>query len=90
MDWRIVWMAFGTVFLAELGDKTQLAVLTMTASSAQPLAVFLGAAAGLVSVTMVGVLAGGVLTRWLPPTVIQRAAAIAFIGIGFWLLLRPE
>ena len=48
MDWKVFWVTFGAIFLAEMGDKTQLAALTMAAETRLPLSVFLGAAAALV------------------------------------------
>jgi putative Ca2+/H+ antiporter (TMEM165/GDT1 family) len=82
MDWKIAATAFGAVFLAELGDKTQLAALTLTASTGRPLAVFAGASAALVLVTLVGVGVGAALGELLPLTVVRKAAAVAFIAIG--------
>jgi putative Ca2+/H+ antiporter (TMEM165/GDT1 family) len=86
MDWKIFASAFATLFLAELGDKTQLAVITMTASTESKLSVFLGAAAALVVVTLVGVLIGGVLSEWVPTEWLQRIVAVAFITIGVLML----
>jgi Ca2+/H+ antiporter, TMEM165/GDT1 family len=62
MDWKIFGSAFITLLLAELGDKTQLAVITMTASTESKLSVFIGASLALVVVTALGVLIGGVLS----------------------------
>ena len=76
-----------TLFLAELGDKTQLAVITMTASTESQVAVFLGAALALVTVTLLGVLFGGVLTQYIPTEWLQRIVAISFIAIGVLMLL---
>jgi putative Ca2+/H+ antiporter (TMEM165/GDT1 family) len=87
MDWKIFGTAFLTLFLAELGDKTQLAVITMTASTESKLSVFLGAAVALVVVTLLGVLVGGVLTEWVPAEWLHRIVAIAFIVIGALMLI---
>jgi putative Ca2+/H+ antiporter (TMEM165/GDT1 family) len=87
MDWKIVGTAFITLFLAELGDKTQLAVITMTAGTESKLSVFIGASLGLVAVTLVGVLVGGVLSQYVPTEWLQRIVAAAFIIIGVLMLL---
>jgi len=87
MDLRLIATTFTTLFLAELGDKTQLAVLSLTASSRQPLAVFVGAALALLAVTAIGVLVGEGVSRIVPPWLIQKAAALVFIAIGVILLL---
>src|SRR5437763_7293380 len=87
MDWKIFGTAFLTLFLAELGDKTQLAVITMTASTGSKVSLFLGAALGLVAVTLVGVLVGGVLSEYVPTEWLQRIVAVAFILIGVLMLI---
>ena len=61
MDWRVFLTTFGVIFLAEMGDKTQLAAMTMAAQSKKPWAVFIAAALALTAVSAIGVLAGSVL-----------------------------
>lgn len=87
MDWKIFGTAFVTLFLAELGDKTQLAVITMSAKTDSKIAVFLGASVALVLVSLLGVLAGGILTQFIPVEWLQRIVAVAFITIGVLMLL---
>lgn len=86
MDWKIFGTAFLTLFLAELGDKTQLAVITMTSSTESKVSVFLGAALALVAVTLLGVVFGGVLSQYIPTEWLQRIVAVAFIVIGVLML----
>ena len=86
MDWKVLGTAFVTLFLAELGDKTQLAVITMSASTDSKLAVFVGASLALVLVSLLGVLLGGVLTQYIPTEWLQRIVAVAFIVIGILML----
>lgn len=86
MDWKVLGTAFVTLFLAELGDKTQLAVITMSASTDSKLAVFVGASLALVLVSLLGVLLGGVLTQYIPTEWLQRIVAVAFIVIGVLML----
>lgn len=86
MEWKIFGTAFLTLFLAELGDKTQLAVITMTASTQSKLSIFLGASLGLVTVTLIAVLAGGVIGQYVPAEWLQRIVAAAFIVIGVLML----
>ena len=87
MDWKIFGTAFVTLFLAELGDKTQLAVITMTAKTDSKLSIFLGASLALVVVSLIGVLVGGVLAEFIPTEWLQRIVAAAFIIIGILMLL---
>ena len=86
MDWKVFGTAFLTLFLAELGDTTQLAVITMSAKAESKLAVFAGASLALVVVTLLGVVIGGVLTQFIPVEWLQRIVAVAFIAIGVLML----
>lgn len=86
MDWKILGTAFLTLFLAELGDKTQLAIITMSAKTESKLAVFLGASIALVFVSLLAVLFGSVLTQFIPTEWLQRIVAVAFILIGVLML----
>lgn len=65
MDWKVAPATFGVVFLAELGDKTQLAARALTGRTHRPLAVFLGASAALLLATLIGVAVGGLLGKVL-------------------------
>ena len=76
---------FTTVFLAELGDKTQLAALLLSAESGRPVVVFIGASLALISSSLVGVVLGRWLSRVLPPQQLERLAGILMIGLGLWL-----
>ncbi len=87
MDWQVFWVTFGTVFLAEMGDKTQLAALTLTAEKGTPLAVLAGACLALCLATLLGVVVGGVMTQYVPGHVIKKAAGIVFVIIGVLILL---
>jgi Ca2+/H+ antiporter, TMEM165/GDT1 family len=89
MDLKVALTAFTTLFLAEMGDKTQLAVITLAASSRNPLSVFAGGALALVAVTGLGAAFGQGALAVVPERVLQRAAATAFIAIGAWMWLKP-
>lgn len=81
-EMRLLLTTFGLVFLAELGDKTQLAVFTLVARHSQPIPIFLGAALALVLVTAVGVVAGQGVAQVVPDTVLRRGAAALFVVMG--------
>ena len=87
MDWRVFLTTFGAIFLAEMGDKTQLAAMTMAAESKRPLTVFVAASLALACVSALGVLVGGALGQYLPLEWIKRVAAVGFIAIGVLMLL---
>ena len=91
VDWGAILSTFGLVFVAELGDKTQLAVVTQTCRFRRPWAVFLGASLALVGVTALGVAGGQVLSVLIPPRVLRATAAIAFAAMGglvWWRAIR--
>tara|TARA_A100001388_G_scaffold265881_1_gene238470 strand:- start:130 stop:441 length:312 start_codon:yes stop_codon:yes gene_type:complete len=79
---------FLTVFVAELGDKTQLATLTLSGTSNKPLAVFLGSSSALVLASLLGALAGGSISNFLPEVVLKSIASIAFFIIGIRLFIN--
>ncbi|MFZ9217199.1 MAG: TMEM165/GDT1 family protein [Vulcanococcus sp.] len=79
---------FITVFLAELGDKTQLAIVTISGTSTRSGAVFAGSATALVLASLLGAGAGGSLSAVIPTNALQLAAAVGFLVSGTRLLLR--
>ena len=85
MDWKLVLTTFGAVFLAELGDKTQLATLTFASAGSSRWAVFIGSAAALVASSAIAVLAGEAVARVVSALMLKRCAAVAFIAIGIWV-----
>ena len=85
MDWKTAGIVFGTVFLAELGDKTQLATLFFSANRPDSRwVVFFAAATALVVACAIGVLAGSVLGRFIDPRHLTLIAGVGFIAIGLW------
>ena len=76
---------FATVFLAELGDKTQIATLLLSAQSGRPLIVFAGAAFALICSSLVGVLVGRWMSSVLPPERFEKLAGVLMLGLGCWL-----
>ena len=87
MDWKLILSTFGAIFLAELGDKTQLAAVTLSASTKKPVAVFIGASLALVAVSAIGVAVGAGLSEVLPLGVIRKVSAAAFVLIGIAMLM---
>ena len=69
---------FLTIFIAELGDKTQLATLTMSGTSNKPLAVFLGSSTALIFASLIGGLAGGSISNYLPEIILKSIASFTF------------
>lgn len=90
MDWKIFAATFTSIFLAEMGDKTQLATMTLAAGSSR-WSVFAGSALALCATSLVAVLVGGELARLVPPHWLKRGAGAVFIVMGLvFLLSRPE
>jgi putative Ca2+/H+ antiporter (TMEM165/GDT1 family) len=89
MDPKLFLTVFGTVFLAELGDKTQLATLLFASKpEASKWTVFCAAALALVAAAGIGVAAGAAVSQHVPPRLLARAAGIGFVAIGAWTLWR--
>ncbi len=87
MDYRILLTVFGTIFLAELGDKTQLATMLFASnSSANLLTVFLGASLALILSSALGVAVGGVMAQYLDPKYLSYLAGVGFIMVGIWTI----
>ena len=88
MDWRLVASTFVVIFLAELGDKTQLAVLFGSSSTGKFWEIFLGASLALILSTLIAAILGDQLAAHLPERIVKVASGIAFIGIGMFLLIK--
>ena len=89
MDWKTLASTFGAIFVAELGDKTQLATLSMAAGARAKWSVFTGSALALVTTSAIAVLAGEAITRVVPPHWLRRIAGAVFIALGVLYLVRP-
>lgn len=77
---------FCLVFIAELGDKTQLATMLLSAKSNSAFSVFIGASLALVCSSLIGVFAGIYITKYIPPQLIQTSAGILFVIMGLMIL----
>jgi len=89
MDLKILLSTFGMIFLAELGDKTQLATFAFAAESQSKVAVFLGAAGALLLTSLLAVVFGAVVSRLIPANYIKTGAGALFILLGLWMLVFP-
>jgi putative Ca2+/H+ antiporter (TMEM165/GDT1 family) len=88
MDTRLFLTVFASVFVAELGDKTQLATLLFAADrEASKLTVFAASAGALVLTSALGVLAGAVVAEYVSPRALRWVAGGGFIAVGLWVLL---
>ena len=90
MDWKLLASTYGAIFMAELGDKTQLATFALSAAGSSRAAVFLGAAGALVTTSAMGVLLGEAVGRVIPAVWIQRGAGLLFIVIGIFYLVQSR
>lgn len=80
--------AFVLILLAELGDKTQLVTASLAAQHSSPYAVFIGSTLALWAVSLIGVLIGGQLTRFLPLHVVRRVAGVLFLAFAVGILIQ--
>ena len=88
MDVKIFLATFVAVFFAELADKTQLVGIGMSAKSGKPMSVLLGSVSAYVIVTLISVLIGVTMAKFLKPELIRYVGATAFIIIGVLILLK--
>ncbi len=88
MDWRLLLTTFGSVFLAELGDKTQLATLCFATGKNTLMPVFIGSSLALVTSSLLACLLGSALTKVLPIRWVHLGAGFVFIIIGVLLVVR--
>jgi len=86
MDWKLFASTYAAIFLAELGDKTQLSTLALAAGKSRWI-VFFGAGLALLTTTALAVLAGDAVTRVVPPLWIRRGAGVIFTAMGILFLL---
>ncbi len=89
MDLKVLLTTFGMIFLAELGDKTQLATFAFAAESKSRFAVFLGSAGALVVTSLLAVVFGSAVSRLIPANYIKIGAGALFVLLGLWMLLFP-
>ncbi len=90
MDLKVMLTTFGMIFLAELGDKTQLATFAFAAESKSRLSVFLGSAGALVLTSLLAVVFGSAVSRLVPANYIKVGAGALFILLGLWMILFPR
>ena len=89
MDIKVLLTVFVAVFIAELGDKTQLATLLFASDKdVSKWTVFLGASSALIVAAGIGVLAGGVISQYISERYLHYIAGIGFVGIGIWTLVK--
>jgi putative Ca2+/H+ antiporter (TMEM165/GDT1 family) len=87
-DWQIFVSSFFIIFLAELGDKTQLSTFAFASKSKAPLSVFLGASSALIMTTLLAVVLGGAIGRIVPEKIMKIVAAAVFIVFGLLTLIE--
>jgi putative Ca2+/H+ antiporter (TMEM165/GDT1 family) len=89
MDWKIFATVFTSVFIAELGDKTQLATLLFASEKEiNKLTVFAGASFALIVTSAMGVIAGSAISHYVSEKTLHYLAGIGFIAIGIWTLVK--
>ncbi len=81
---------FVTIFLAEMGDKTQLTTITLSSTTNKPLAVFIGSSIALILATLLGALAGGSIANLIPAFLLKLLSGIVFLVIGINLLTQNK
>ncbi len=88
MDWRVFLATFTAVFVAELADKTQFVGITMAAKTGKPVSVWLGSVCAYVIVTVISVMLGAILSKFIKPDLMRYLGASSFIVIGLLIFLK--
>ena len=89
MDLKLFLTVFTTIFIAELGDKTQVATLLYSAdATASKWLIFVAASAALILSTVITVALGGVISQYVNPRILSWVAGAGFIAVGLWTVLR--
>ena len=86
-DWKVFATTFGLLFVAEIGDKTQLAVVSMSSKTSKPVTVFLASVLALAAVTLIGVIVGAGIAEVVPRVWLKRVAALLFFAVGILVFL---
>jgi len=91
LNFKLFATVFITVFIAELGDKTQLATLLYASDDSHPkMTVFAASAAALVAASGMAVLAGSVIAEYVDPRIVRWLAGVGFIAVGVWVLIAQD
>jgi len=85
---KLIASTFVMIFLAELGDKTQISTFALASNARSMLSVFIGAAGALVLTTLIAVVLGGVIGRFVPARIIKFVSAAVFLGFGVLTLIE--
>ena len=86
----LLFTTFVTVFLAEMGDKTQLTTITLSSTTNKPLAVFIGSSVALILATLLGALAGGSIANLIPAFLLKLLSGTVFLILGINLLAQSK
>ena len=86
----LLFTTFLTVFVAEMGDKTQLTTITLSSTTNKPLAVFIGSSLALILATLLGALAGGSIANLIPAFLLKLLSGLVFFIIGINLLSQSK
>ncbi|MFQ6605952.1 MAG: TMEM165/GDT1 family protein [Fidelibacterota bacterium] len=79
---KAIWVAFATIFIAELGDKTQLAILALKSKGLSGFGLFIGAMVAFAVLTGLAIIFGDVIQEYINPEIVEKLAATSFIIIG--------
>ncbi len=91
MDFKLFATVFMTIFVAELGDKTQLATLLYASDASHPrMTIFAASAAALIATSAIAVLAGSVVADHVDPKLVRWFAGLGFVAVGLWILLARD
>lgn len=89
LDLKVIGSVFMMIFIAELGDKTQLATLAFSSGESSRFSVFIGSSLALILTSAIATLVGGALSQYVAPFFLNKIAGILFIIFGFMYIVKP-
>ncbi len=88
MDWKLTLATFTTIFVAELGDKTQVATIALASQSKSTLSILIGVVVALALAGIIGVFAGRLFAQFINPQILKYTAGSLLIVMGIWMFVR--
>ncbi len=90
MDWKLFTATFATIFIAEIGDKTQFAAMAATSQTRSTMTVLLATVCALAIAGSLGVAGGTILSKYIDPEKLKYVSGTAFILMGVWILFKKS
>lgn len=88
LNWNVIFTTYIAIFVAELGDKTQLATLNCAIVTKSPVSIFIGSSLALITASVIAVVIGCYVSKWIPIHYVSKIAGVIFIGLGIFYIFK--